>query len=186
MPSASRPTSSRPTSYSTSSSSCPNSLFSGIAGIVCSSPRCSRLSVNDLADRPPCALADGDVLDLGAKSVRWIDTRHVPPGWDTGLIYEETTRMLFAGDLFTMTGRVPASTDGDIVTPAIATEDLGRASALTPASGPTLRRLASYSATRMALMRGPAFSGDVPFALGALADDFDRRLQVGLSGLRQL
>ena len=144
------------------------------------------VSVSDLADRPPRALRDGEVLDLGGRWVRWIDTPHVPHGWDAGLIYEETTRTLFAGNLFTMTGRVPVSTDGDIVTPAVATEDLGRASALTPASGATLRRLASYGATRMALMHGPVFDGDVPSALGALADDFDRRLQDGASVLRHL
>lgn len=135
------------------------------------------VSVNDLADRPPRALRDGEVLDLGGKRVRWIDTPHVPHGWDAGLIYEETTRTLFAGDLFTMAGRVPARAEGDIVTPAIATEDSGGASAVTPASGPTLRRLASVGATTMALMHSPAFSGDVPSALGALADDFDRRLR---------
>jgi flavorubredoxin len=33
------------------------------------------VSLNDLADRPPRALADGEVLDLGGKRVRWIDTR---------------------------------------------------------------------------------------------------------------
>jgi hypothetical protein len=77
-------------------------------------------------------------------------------------------------------------TDGHIVTPAIATDDHGRASAVTPASGPTLRRLASYGATRLALMQGPVFGGDVPSALGALAEDFDRRLQDGVSGLRHL
>lgn len=75
-----------------------------------------------------------------------------------------------------MTGRVPARTDGDIVTPAIAGEDVGGASALTPASGPTLRRLASDVATTVVLMHAPALSGAVPSALGALAGDFDRRL----------
>ena len=144
------------------------------------------VSVNDLADRPPRALADGEVLDLGGKRVRWIDTPHVPHGWDAGLIYEETTRTLFVGDLFTTTGRVSASTDGDVVTPAIATEDVGGASAVTPTSGPTLRRLASYGATMMALMHGPAFTGDIPSALDALADDFDRRLQDGLGSTRPL
>jgi len=135
------------------------------------------VSVNDLADRPPRALTDGETLDLGGKRVRWIDTPHVPHGWDAGLIYEETTETLFVGDLFTTNGRVSASTDGDIVTPAVATEDRGRASAVTPTSGSTVRGLATYGATTMALMHGPAFTGDIPFALEALADDFDRRLR---------
>src|SRR3569832_1895058 len=46
------------------------------------------VSLNDLAARPPRALADGEVLDLGGKRVRWIDTPHVPHGWESGLIYE--------------------------------------------------------------------------------------------------
>jgi len=48
------------------------------------------VSLNDLADRPPVQLADGDVRDLGGKTVRWIDTSHVPHGWESGLIYERS------------------------------------------------------------------------------------------------
>ncbi len=36
------------------------------------------LSLLDQAIRPPRALADGEVLELGGKSVRYIDTPHVP------------------------------------------------------------------------------------------------------------
>src|ERR1041385_2156397 len=42
------------------------------------------VSLTDLADRPPRALADGEVLDLGGKRVRYIDTPHVPHGWEAG------------------------------------------------------------------------------------------------------
>ena len=57
-------------------------------------------SINDQADRPPHSLQDGDVLELGSKRIRYIATPHVPHGWDAGVLYEETTRTLFAGDLF--------------------------------------------------------------------------------------
>ena len=40
------------------------------------------VSLNDLADRPPVPLAEGQVLDLGRHRVRHIDTPHVPHGWD--------------------------------------------------------------------------------------------------------
>ena len=60
------------------------------------------VSLNDLADRPPRALADGEVLDLGGKRMRWIDTPHVPHGWEAGAIYEEIAGTLFCGDLLTM------------------------------------------------------------------------------------
>ena len=49
------------------------------------------VSLNDLADRQPRALADGEVIDLGGKRVRYLDTPHVPHGWEAGLLYEETT-----------------------------------------------------------------------------------------------
>ncbi len=62
------------------------------------------VSVADQANRAPRVLADGDVLDLGGKRMRRIETPHVPHGWDAGLFYEETTGTLFAGDLLTRGG----------------------------------------------------------------------------------
>ena len=54
------------------------------------------VSLNDLADRPPRALADGETMDIGGRRARYIDTPHVPHAWESGVIYEETTRTLFA------------------------------------------------------------------------------------------
>jgi flavorubredoxin len=116
------------------------------------------------------------VLDLGGRRVRWIDTPHVPHGWDAGLIYEEVTGTLFTGDLFTAYGRVPASTDADIVGPAADAEDAGHATAITPATGSVVRDLATRQPHTLALMHGPAFTGDATAALHALGDDYDRRL----------
>ena len=36
------------------------------------------ISLNDLADRPPHVLQDGEVLDRGGKRIRHLDTPHVP------------------------------------------------------------------------------------------------------------
>jgi flavorubredoxin len=138
------------------------------------------VSVNDLADRPPRQLADGEVLDLGGKRVRWIDTPHVPHGWDAGLLYEETTRTLFVGDLFTAIGEAPALSDADIVGPASAAEDAFMATALTPTTAPTIRRLAGLDAATFALMHGPAFTGDTGAALAALADFYEARVLDGV------
>lgn len=133
------------------------------------------VSLNDLADRPPQGIGDGEVLDLGGKQVRHLDTPHVPHGWDARVLYEETTRTLLCGDLFTQLGDGPACTDADIVGPALAAEDLFKATALTPSTGPTIRGMADLGATTLALMHGPAFTGDTTGALTALADDYDRR-----------
>ena len=139
------------------------------------------VSLNDLADRPPRALADGEVLDLGGKRVRWIDTPHVPHGWEAGVMLEETTGTLLCGDLFTQTGDSPALvTGGDIVGPAGAAEDMFRATSIGPATGPTIRRLAALAPRRLALMHGPSFEGDAAAALTALAADYERRVRAAL------
>lgn len=133
------------------------------------------VSLNDMADRPPRPLDDGEVIDLGGRRVRYIDTPHTPHGWDAGVLYEETTGTLFCGDLFTQHGDGPALVERDIVGPAIASEDIVGYSALSPVMGPTLRRLSGLAPRTLALMHGPAFSGDGAGALRALADDYDRR-----------
>ena len=62
------------------------------------------VSVDDVADRKARALADGESLALGRHEVRWLDTPHVPHGWECGFLFEERTRTLLCGDLFTQPG----------------------------------------------------------------------------------
>ena len=68
------------------------------------------VSLNDLCDRPPRPLADGEVIQLGGKRVRHLDTPHVPHGWEARVLYEETTPTRLCGDLFTHIGNGPAVT----------------------------------------------------------------------------
>ncbi|EYD76156.1 Anaerobic nitric oxide reductase flavorubredoxin [Rubellimicrobium mesophilum DSM 19309] len=133
------------------------------------------VSLNDMADRAPRVLKDGEVIDLGGKRIRYIDTPHTPHGWDAGVMMEETTSTLLCGDLFTQLGDGPALITGDIVSPAAAAEDLFGYSALNPTMGSTLRRLSDLAPGRLALMHGPSFEGDGGAALRALADEYDRR-----------
>src|SRR6188474_1142945 len=99
------------------------------------------VSLNDMADRAPRILQDGEVIDIGGKRLRYVDTPHTPHGWAAGVMYEETTGALLCGDLFTQLGNGPALTSGDIVGPAIAAEDLFQYSALSPGMGATIRSL---------------------------------------------
>jgi len=139
------------------------------------------ISAIDQAIRTPRApLADGDVLDLGGKRVRWIDTPHVPHGWDAGLLFEETTSTLLCGDLFTHTGGGPALTENDVLGPAVAAEDLFRSTCLTAATAPTMRRLAELAPGTLGIMHGASYRGDGAAALHALADEYDRRFQASL------
>jgi flavorubredoxin len=134
------------------------------------------VSLNDMADRPPRALGNGEVIDLGGgKKVRYLDTPHTPHGWEAGVVFEESTGTLLCGDLFTQHGDGPALTERDIVGPAIASEDIVGYSALNPAMGDTIRQLSALAPRTLALMHGPSFAGDGAAALQALADDYDRR-----------
>jgi flavorubredoxin len=136
------------------------------------------VSLEDMADRAPRILQDGEAIDLGGgKRVRYLDTPHIPHGWDAGVLYEEGTGTLLCGDLFTQIGNASALTEDDIVEPAIAAEDLFRYSSLNPNMGATIRRLADLSPRTLALMHGPSFRGDGAAALRALADDYDRRVR---------
>ncbi|MES1152930.1 MAG: MBL fold metallo-hydrolase [Dongia sp.] len=133
------------------------------------------VSLNDLADRLPRPLPDGDVIDLGGKRVRYIDTPHVPHGWEAGVLFEETTKTLLCGDLFTHIGAGPALTEQDIVEPAIAAEEAFQATSLAPATGRMLRKLGSLAPTTLALMHGSSYRGDGGTALNDLAGYYDAR-----------
>ena len=75
------------------------------------------------------------------------------------------------------TGEFEALTTGDIVGPAVEAEDIAPGSlSLHPSSAATVRRLADLEVETLALMHGPAFTGDCREALLDLADDFDRRI----------
>jgi flavorubredoxin len=139
------------------------------------------VSLNDMADRPPRVLANGEVIDIGGKQIRYIDTPHVPHGWDAGVIYEETTRTLFCGDLFTHLGNGPAITDSDIVGPALAAEDIFYDTSLGPSIAPTVRRLADLSPRTLALMHGSSFAGDTAAALHDLASAYNQRLRAAMA-----
>lgn len=139
--------------------------------------------LNDQALRPPRALADNEVLDLGGKRVRYLSTAHVPHAVDASLIYEETTGTLFCSDLFTQLGDSPALTEGDVMGPAIAAEKAYAFTSLTPKTAPTIRRLAVLAPRTVAVMHGASFAGaaTVP-TLQALASYYEDQLRQAMAG----
>lgn len=139
-----------------------------------------QVSIADMADRAPRVLSNGETINLGSKRVRYIDTPHVPHGWDAGVLFEEKSNTLFCGDLFTRLGNGPALTEGDIVEPSIAAENLFQYTSLGPSTGPTIRQLADLNPRRLATMHGPSFVGAAANELRAIADHYEGRLQVAL------
>jgi flavorubredoxin len=133
------------------------------------------VSLNDMCDRPPRPLEDGEVIDLGGKRVRHIDTPHVPHGWEARVLFEETTGTLLCGDLFTHLGDGAALTTDDLVDPAVAAEDIFRSSCMAPDTADVMRRLGDLAPTTLAVMHGSSFSGDGGKALYDLADAYETR-----------
>jgi len=138
------------------------------------------VSVNDLADRAPRTLTDGEVLDLGGRRVRYIDTPHVPHGWEAGVLFEETTSTLLCGDLFTHLGNGAAVTDKDIVGPAVEAERLFHYTSLGPSTAPNIRKLAALNPRTLAVMHGASYHGNAGRALHALADHYDAELSAAM------
>ena len=80
------------------------SLNPFLAAAPDAAPLCGEIaavtSVQDMADRPPRVLDDGEALSLGDHTVQWLYTPHVPHAWECGHLFERSTATLFCGDLF--------------------------------------------------------------------------------------
>jgi flavorubredoxin len=138
-------------------------------------PLCGKVaamvSIEDLADRRPRALADGEALSLGTHTVRWFDTPHLPHAWECGFLVEERTRTLLCGDLFTQGGSdLPPLTSSDILGPSEAFRHEMDYYSHTKHGRVMLERLASTHPTTLACMHGSAWRGDGGALLRALAD----------------
>lgn len=138
-------------------------------------PVCSRVaamvSVNDLADRPPRPMADGETLRLGRHAVQWHDTPHLPHSWESGLMTETSTRTFLCGDLLTHAGaNPPPVTEGDILGPSEQLRAAMNYYSQARDAAAMLRRLADFKPRTLALMHGSSWKGDGEKLLTALAD----------------
>jgi flavorubredoxin len=150
------------------------SLNDWLAAAPGANPLCSRtaamVSINDLADRAPRAMADGESMSLGRRTVTWIDAPHVPHGWENGFLHESTTRTMFCGDLFTQPGADHAPVvEGDILGPSDAFRRAMDYWAHAPHTAATLGKLADLAPGTLACMHGSAWRGDGGKLLRALA-----------------
>ena len=151
------------------------SLNQWLAAAPAAMPLCGQIaamvSINDLADRPARALADGERLVLGRHTVQWFDTPHVPHGWDCGMLTDLSTGTFFCGDLFTQPGHgEQALTEADILGPSEAFRQPMDYFAHAPHTAATLARLAGHRPTTLACMHGSAWRGDGGALLRHLAE----------------
>jgi flavorubredoxin len=151
------------------------SLNEWLAAAPQSVPLCSTIaamvSVTDLADRAPRAIADGERLSLGEHTVRWLDAPHLPHAWDCGFLTEEKTSTLLCGDLFTQGGAdLPPVTESDILGPSEVFRHAMDYFSHTKNARVMLERLASTNPATLACMHGSAWCGDGASLLRDLAD----------------
>ncbi len=133
------------------------------------------VSINDVAEKPGRGLKHNEVLTTGRRRFRFLRTPHVPHAWESGLMFEETERILFCSDLFFQSGRHPALTESEVATGAAATLRKYQASPMansvpyTPYTDRIMEGLAALEAASLALMHGPTYRGDCASQLRALA-----------------
>ena len=124
------------------------------------------INLGDFVQRPSRPLTDGEVFETGRKRYRFLQTPHVPHGWDAGMLYEETGQVLFTSDLFHQVDDVEALTSNSLI-------DRARQTLLTYQAGPfadyqpytrrtesILNSLADLAPTTLATMHGSSFQGD--------------------------
>lgn len=135
------------------------------------------VNITDFSNRPPRALAPNEILETGRHRFRFVPTPHLPHGWDAGVLFEETDRVLLCSDLMHQLGDVEPVTSGDVVgryRQAFATYQ--QSSVLmdyVPYTANTTRQLANLAALRprtLAAMHGSTFVGDGAAALIASGD----------------
>jgi flavorubredoxin len=144
-------------------------------------PICGQLgamiNIADFADRPPRALDPAEILATGRRRFRFVPTPHLPHGWDAGVLFDETDRVLLCSDLLHQIGDVEPITSTDIT-------DRYRHALTTYQQSPVLmdyvpyndntrRQLAKLAALQprtLAAMHGSTFVGDGAAILLASAD----------------
>jgi flavorubredoxin len=141
------------------------SLNEWLAIAPAAQPLCSAtaalVSVADVADREPRGLSDGETFSTGRRTLRWFDTPHLPHGWETGYLADESTRTLFCGDLFTQPGRGEiALTSADIVGPSESFRQGMDYYSHSKNAGQHFAKLAAFEPSTLACMHGSAWQGD--------------------------
>jgi flavorubredoxin len=129
------------------------------------------VNMSDFAIRPARGLLKSEILQTGKYKYRFIPTPHLPHGWDAGVLFEETNKVLLCSDLFHHNGNVKALTSSDILGNVRVTLNFMQNSPLhsyMPYSNqtrPLLQELADLRPKTLAIMHGSSYFGDCSKAL---------------------
>jgi len=132
------------------------------------------INIADFSNRPPRGLKPDEILETGRHRFRFVPTPHLPHGWDAGVLFEETERVLLCSDLMHQLGDVEPVTTGDVVGRYRQAFEIYQQSPVLmdymPYTENTKRQLASLAALQprlLAAMHGSTFAGDGAAALVA-------------------
>lgn len=138
-------------------------------------PFCSfigaEVSVNDFSARPARGLSDGETFSTGKYRFRFVQTPHLPHGWEAGFLFEETRRTLFSSDLFHQSGDVEPLTGESIIERVRETMIAFNAGPLagyqpyTRQTEQNLQKLIALEPATIAVMHGSSYTGDGARAL---------------------
>lgn len=130
------------------------------------------INVADFSNRPPRGLKPDEVIETGRHRFRFVPTPHLPHGWDAGVLFEETDRVLLCSDLMHQLGDVEPVTTADVVGRYRRAFQAYQQSPVlmdyVPYTENTKRQLANLAALRprvLAAMHGSTFVGDGAAAL---------------------
>jgi flavorubredoxin len=138
-------------------------------------PLCSKIaaivSMEDLADRAPRGMDDGETISIGKRTLTWLDAPHLPHAWECGYLADVENETLFCGDLFTQPGADSEPlTEGDVLGPSEAFRKAMDYYSHTKHAAPILAKLAATKPRLLACMHGSAWSGDGAKLLRALGE----------------
>jgi len=127
-------------------------------------------SINDFASRPARALKDSEEFSIGSRRMKWLYTPHVPHGWDCGILFDQSSKTLFCGDLFTQPGAdMPPVTESEVLTASEGMRGMMDYYAHATSTSAILERLAGLNASMLACQHGSAYRGDSAALLRELA-----------------
>jgi hypothetical protein len=102
--------------------------------------------------------------------MKWLYTPHVPHGWDCGILFDQSTKTLLCGDLFTQPGgNPPAVTETEVLTASEGMREMMDYYAHATSTSAILERLASLQPSTLACQHGSAYRGDGAALLRELA-----------------
>jgi len=132
-------------------------------------------SLNDFASRPARGFVDGEEFSIGSRRMKWLYTPHVPHGWDCGILFDQSTKTLFCGDLFTQPGaNMPPVTESEVLTASEGMRETMDYYAHATGTTAILERLASLCPSTLACQHGSAYRGDSGALLRELAATIER------------